>query len=71
VIDLSDEHPFGADKSDVPEKSTAVAGYRAVSGESGGDGVEFLSGNGLARERSDGDIGKQGIFQAPSSITGY
>jgi hypothetical protein len=71
VIDLSDEHPFDADKSDVPEKSTAVTGYHAVSDESEGDGVEFLSGNGLARERSEGDIGKQGIFQAPSSVAGH
>jgi len=27
VIDLSDQHPFGAGKSDMPEKSTAVTGY--------------------------------------------
>jgi hypothetical protein len=27
VIDLSDEHSFGAGKSDMPEKSTAVTGY--------------------------------------------
>jgi hypothetical protein len=54
VIDLSDERPFfDADKSDVPEKSTAVTGYHAVSDESEGDGVEFLSGNGLARKRSE------------------
>jgi hypothetical protein len=70
VIDLSDEHPFGADKGDVPEKSTAVAGYRAVSDGSDGDGAEISDGNGHARERSEGDIGKQGFFQVPLSAAG-
>ena len=38
--------------------------------KSEGDGVEFLSGNGHTTERSEGDIGKQGFFQAPHSVTG-
>lgn len=71
VIDLSDEHPFSAEKSDGPEKSTAVAGYRAVSDGSDGDGVGFSEGNGHARERSEGDIGKQGFFQASHSGAGH
>jgi hypothetical protein len=71
VIDLSDEHPFNTNKSDVPEKSTTVTSYHAVSNKSKGDRVEFLSGNRLVRERSKGDIGKQGIFQALSSIISH